>query len=1108
MDPEQDTNQPEQNSQSNQQPKGELSKRVKGLSEGQENKPKLGGGSVGQKVQDVKKVAKASQATAAKDTAKEIKEGYQKGGAVGAAGATAREAAGQATAAGLEAVTAGAATPVAQKVGKAVSVALKKENLPYLLAPLFLLGFLGLFLFYAAANPTEFAQKVLESGSFKNYGLTAGRRLVDAVQSSKIARDEIYGKKIQLAKYEQNSNSQISLISYDPNSVSWATPPKDCSLGLVVRYDGLPKFLCPPGDTVDFNKKEHTFIYNETEEASDKNIQIIVDICMPIKGMLINRSTGSREVKIDGGPTFAYMLEQWMKTNNKTPPLDTCSGSQSNGSSGSSSSQAQDTDAQYAQDIAYVPLKERLAKINANKIQYQTTGHDSVYKIKASPSGSFEAFTDRQGNVVQIDKENENMIADSMTQIIPIMGMTVRGPRARVANNSSKVKFNYAAKEDSKVFSGKSQEEADKLEVDKTLARVRGGNEQQPNFYEEENVFDSEEIKKINGSIEKARKELLEGKDPDTIQIEYPFGPTTADNRIKEICAFYQVFLSESQIKKSVEARADSNRKNAAKILTYADTEKAIKVNPKEKRAIIEQLSDWSQSAGYQLTVSDELKGINIQPEALHQRALSVYQEKLKPVKENCIKVVTGNLPPKDSEDGSKARLAIVQSFIDVYMKPLEDSPYIKANNIKVNFQYILDRSMAVAAGITATGTEDGPQNFNRMMQGSKQLSSDYMQTLGGRFLSEEEQQNINLALESVKREKEISGGIAYRVFNTDNIRSLASKIAALNPMTPKTAYKMASSFLADIINPIKILANVTGSFRYYAFGQHDKALADSVDQSNYFKLQPIGYSLQEVNDINMIDNASYIESQMSKHDKNINIKYNKWKTCLDKKITSPIYFSDLASKEEKDELVSLGCDKLLEKTSEDPEAIKFLMYQTDSSLVDSLVSLSNDEEDPNLSDAAGKTPDGGATGEFAWPVPGPVTSCFGPRLHPIQKIMKQHTGLDISARRPQKVSSADGGKVIFAGSRGGYGQTIEIEHGGGKVTRYAHLLGGSFLVNQGDSVGKGQELATVDSTGSSTGDHLHFEILLNGKQDNPLKYLINDGRGLGGCSADYEGKR
>lgn len=122
-------------------------------------------------------------------------------------------------------------------------------------------------------------------------------------------------------------------------------------------------------------------------------------------------------------------------------------------------------------------------------------------------------------------------------------------------------------------------------------------------------------------------------------------------------------------------------------------------------------------------------------------------------------------------------------------------------------------------------------------------------------------------------------------------------------------------------------------------------------------------------------------------------------------------------------------------------------------------------------------------------PLPGArATSEFGRRDRPTAGASTNHKGLDFGATEGTTILAAGSGIVSFAGTRGGYGNTVEIDHGGGVVTRYAHMSG--FAVRTGTQVNQGQAIGRVGTTGVSTGPHLHFEVLRNGRQENPRSYL------------------
>ena len=128
------------------------------------------------------------------------------------------------------------------------------------------------------------------------------------------------------------------------------------------------------------------------------------------------------------------------------------------------------------------------------------------------------------------------------------------------------------------------------------------------------------------------------------------------------------------------------------------------------------------------------------------------------------------------------------------------------------------------------------------------------------------------------------------------------------------------------------------------------------------------------------------------------------------------------------------------------------------------------------------------ASGQFIWPVSGPITDYFGPRESPTAGASSNHMGIDIGCSYGVPIAAADAGVVTVAEWGESGGNYVMIDHGNGFVTMYLH--NSSLAVSVGDVVSQGQTIAYAGSTGYSTGTHCHFSVFLNGSYVNPLDYL------------------
>ena len=122
------------------------------------------------------------------------------------------------------------------------------------------------------------------------------------------------------------------------------------------------------------------------------------------------------------------------------------------------------------------------------------------------------------------------------------------------------------------------------------------------------------------------------------------------------------------------------------------------------------------------------------------------------------------------------------------------------------------------------------------------------------------------------------------------------------------------------------------------------------------------------------------------------------------------------------------------------------------------------------------------------WPSHGWLTSAWGMRTDPVKGGPDFHPGLDIAGERGQPVFATASGTISFAGYNGDYGNMVVVDHGFGLQTRYGHML--TTKARVGDTVNRGDQIGQVGATGKATGNHLHYEVLANGRLLNPLQLL------------------
>ena len=143
------------------------------------------------------------------------------------------------------------------------------------------------------------------------------------------------------------------------------------------------------------------------------------------------------------------------------------------------------------------------------------------------------------------------------------------------------------------------------------------------------------------------------------------------------------------------------------------------------------------------------------------------------------------------------------------------------------------------------------------------------------------------------------------------------------------------------------------------------------------------------------------------------------------------------------------------------------------------------------LADTAGERVERWASTPSIWPIKGPITSKFGPRISPFTGKKAFHSGLDIGSPRGREIKAPASGKVVVAAYDTRMGNFIRVNHGFGIETTYGHLS--KRLVKYGQKVKRGDVIGLVGNTGKfSTGPHLHYQVAINDKVVNPIQYILD----------------
>lgn len=318
-----------------------------------------------------------------------------------------------------------------------------------------------------------------------------------------------------------------------------------------------------------------------------------------------------------------------------------------------------------------------------------------------------------------------------------------------------------------------------------------------------------------------------------------------------------------------------------------------------------------------------------------------------------------------------------------------------------------------------------------------------------------------------------------------DDINSKVKEIEDTEEEISETESKIEENY--DILSDVIKISYEQQS------GGYLQLLLEATSISNFIRRLEILTSISKQND-EIINETTKLQEELEEK----KTKLEEDKTEMQEKknilVEEKSKVDKLADEQQKkvDELIGIQ-NNLKEKIELNNDQIEALEKESANitNKINALTSSNNNNSNSgNNSSSGGGNKPSYQGGKFAWPVPSThsISSSYGYRIHPITGNKKLHAGIDIPGQAGDTVVAAESGTVIVAEYSSSYGNYVIIDHGSGLTTLYAHNT--SLNVRAGQKVQRGQQIARVGTTGLSTGNHLHFEVRVNGSTVDPMGYL------------------
>jgi hypothetical protein len=500
-------------------------------------------------------------------------------------------------------------------------------------------------------------------------------------------------------------------------------------------------------------------------------------------------------------------------------------------------------------------LEYKISKINLKNAQYQTNNApDCPYRYTTKemigPDGNktyvVDKVYDKQGS--EIAKEGV-LVNYCIVQSMPLYNLMVRTQQARDVNKFSNTILNYADTDNSPNLKDKTTQQVKEYVHNKTYNRITSSTSSAPTLGTFGDYNLQEKVDVIRQQLA-----LYEG-DPDSVNFEFVGNPNDDKNIATTLCAFSWGYLTDENLKKSLLSRLNSGQRSGVKSNTLASTRQAGKVSNEELNPTYNQVENWQASTAYYQNLYGGMGGQLINPENLGNTAYgSNFVEAM-----SLLYDIRSSCSP--NQPITKTNRDVIIADYNGLRELIKEESYGKFGSIEdFGLEQLMIGILRTSAGASVSGLEAGPQNYNNQSQGFRALSNQYMARMGGRFMNSKETAQQSLAVENTRREVENKNGLAYRLFGKDNIRSLANVMQHGFPKTNNEVRYQTREMIAQLSNPIKMLADIHSNFSYVALGKINKAFAADAIGDKYMRLDTVGIPVEELQSVDMVANSNEIQ--------------------------------------------------------------------------------------------------------------------------------------------------------------------------------------------------------------------------------------------------------